>query len=84
MADDTITIRLNKDEREQLEKIKTFLCLTNQFGADSKTIKGCLNYVENATHRVWGGNMGAMFYRKKPSGEVLDIKRDEEEGHFNG
>ena len=81
MSDDTITIRLNKEEREQLEKIKVHLNLVGQFGGDSKAMKGCLNFVENVIHGWFGGNMGSLFYRKKPD---TDLKKDQESGSFSG
>lgn len=73
---DTITIRLNKEEREQLERIKGFLNLTSQFGGDSKAMKGCLNFVENVTHRWFGGNLGTLFYPRKVRETLPELERD--------
>lgn len=84
MSDDTITIRVNKEEREQIERIKAFLGLNGQYGADTSTLKACLNFTENVTHKLFGNKMAQLFYKKKPSSVVTDFKRDEELGHWQG
>lgn len=66
MADDTITIRLNKEEREQLNQIKKFLNLDGQFGGESKAIKACISFALNVTQRLFGGNLMGLFVPKKP------------------
>jgi len=65
MKDDTITIRLNKEERQQLERIKLIMNLKGTFGEDSKAIKGSMNFTENVAHRLFGGNIGGLFVSKK-------------------
>ena len=81
MSNETITIRLNDEERAQLERIKAHLNLIGQFGGDSKAMKACLNFTENVIHGWFGGNMGALFYRKKPNQE---LENDKKAGTFGG
>ena len=53
-------------DEEELEKAKRLLGLTD----DSKVIRACMNFTVNVAQRLFGGNLGNMFKRRKDNEEV--------------
>lgn len=61
MAENSITIRLNDQERSIIDELKKFYGFSDQFGEDSKTIKAALNFALNASRLFYGESLPQLF-----------------------
>lgn len=75
MADNTITIRLNKEELAQLEALKQFYGFKGQFGEDSRTIKTCFITCLNVARMFYGESLPQLFSGIKGYKEIVEKQK---------
>lgn len=58
--------------RSELDKAKNILGLSD----DAKAIRACINFTNNVSHNMFGGNIQDMFKRRRGNEEVELYHKD--------
>ncbi len=59
--DNILSVRLNQEERAELEYIKRIFGTNKQYGEDSRTIKLCITFTKNVIHNLFGEKLAHCF-----------------------
>lgn len=61
-----LSIRLNDEEKAELEYVKRIFGTSKQYGEDSRTLKLCVTFTKNVIHNLFGDKLAHCFKKETP------------------